>query len=35
MGSNFNTLTTKELIELLLKINPLQLNKLNKQDNEK
>ena len=26
MGSNFNTLTTKELIELLLKINPLQLN---------
>ena len=32
MGSNFNTLTTKELIELLLKINPLQLNK---QDNEK
>ena len=27
MGSNFNTLTTKELIELLLKINPLQLNK--------
>ena len=27
MGSNFITLTKQQLIELMLKINPLQINK--------
>ena len=27
MGSNFNTLTKEQLIELMLDINPLQINK--------
>ena len=27
MGSNFNTLTKQQLIELMLNINPLQINK--------